>query len=227
MAGLICTGFMFGTGSTARNVILNSSVESGGSAGPDYWVSSGTGAKWNMTSAYTGSHSIEIDVSNASSEWTSAPAAIGGGRDYSVSGAFEGEVMAGQFFFGVRWFSDSQGHNTLSENDFSPINNNSGWVSLQNVFTAPNGAISCGIFLEAINGTGHVSGDNFEVRQVESTNNFVDGISLALITYLVSYYAIKAKFKTQVQKQSKLFTTGIGIYVLAWIVFWVLLYTAL
>jgi hypothetical protein len=56
-------------------------------------------------------------------------------------------------------------------------------------------------------------------------NIFMNGMSLALLTYLVSYYAIKSKFKTQVQKPSKLFTTGIGIYLLSWIIFWALLYT--
>jgi hypothetical protein len=49
--------------------------------------------------------------------------------------------------------------------------------------------------------------------------------SLALVTYLVSYYAIKHKFKTVVEKPQKLVTTGIGIYLLSWLVFWILLYT--
>jgi hypothetical protein len=55
----------------------------------------------------------------------------------------------------------------------------------------------------------------------------IDGVSLALITYLISYYAIKSIFITKVQKPQKLFTTGIGIYLLSWIVFWTLLYTAI
>jgi len=51
--------------------------------------------------------------------------------------------------------------------------------------------------------------------------------SVALITYMISYYIIKAKFVTQVQKPQKLVTTGIGVYLLSWIVFWVLFYTVL
>jgi hypothetical protein len=51
--------------------------------------------------------------------------------------------------------------------------------------------------------------------------------SVALITYMISYYIIKAKFVTQVQKPQKLVTTGIGVYLLSWLVFWVLLYTVL
>jgi hypothetical protein len=54
---------------------------------------------------------------------------------------------------------------------------------------------------------------------------FFNSLSIALVTYLVSYYAIKAKFLSQVEKPQKLMTTGIGIYFLGWIVVWVLLYT--
>jgi hypothetical protein len=58
-------------------------------------------------------------------------------------------------------------------------------------------------------------------------NTLMNGIALALITYLISYYIIKSRFITKVQKPQKLFTTGIGVYLLSWIVFWTLLYTAL
>lgn len=54
---------------------------------------------------------------------------------------------------------------------------------------------------------------------------FLNSISLALITYLLSYYVIKYKFAIHVEKPHKLLTTGIGIYFLSWIVFWSLLYT--
>ena len=56
---------------------------------------------------------------------------------------------------------------------------------------------------------------------------FLNGISIALIVYLLSYYLIKAIFITKVEKPQKLFTMGIGIYFLAWMVFWILLYTIL
>jgi membrane protease YdiL (CAAX protease family) len=54
---------------------------------------------------------------------------------------------------------------------------------------------------------------------------FFNGSSMALIVYLLSYYFIKFKLKTVVEKPQKLMTTGIGIYLLSWLVFWVLLYT--
>jgi len=54
---------------------------------------------------------------------------------------------------------------------------------------------------------------------------FFNSLSIALLTYLVSYYGIKAKFLHQVEKPQKLLTTGIGIYFICWIVLWVILYT--
>jgi len=56
-------------------------------------------------------------------------------------------------------------------------------------------------------------------------NMFLNGTSIALVVYLLSYYVIKALFMAKVEKPQKLFTMGIGIYFLAWIVFWILLYT--
>ena len=56
---------------------------------------------------------------------------------------------------------------------------------------------------------------------------FMNGITIALAIYLVSYYLLKAKFGTQVEKASKLMTQGIGIYFFTWLVFWVLTYSIL
>ncbi len=56
-------------------------------------------------------------------------------------------------------------------------------------------------------------------------SSFMNGVSLALVVYLLSYYFIKFKFATEVKKPQKLVTTGIGVYFLAWIVLFVLLYT--
>jgi hypothetical protein len=53
----------------------------------------------------------------------------------------------------------------------------------------------------------------------------MNGIALAFIVYVLSYYVIKPKFIWRVDKPQKVFTTGIGIYILSWLVFWSLLYT--
>ena len=60
-----------------------------------------------------------------------------------------------------------------------------------------------------------------------SYTTFVNGITTALAIYLVSYYILKAKFGTKVEKQSKIMTQGIGIYFFTWLVFWILIYTIL
>jgi hypothetical protein len=56
-------------------------------------------------------------------------------------------------------------------------------------------------------------------------NTFFNSLSIALIVYLISYYIMKRKFLLEVEKPQKIATTGIGIYFISWLVFWVLLYT--
>jgi len=56
-------------------------------------------------------------------------------------------------------------------------------------------------------------------------NVLLRGLSLALLIYLMSYYALKPIFIKKLEKPSKVFTTGIGIYFVAWVVFWTLFYT--
>jgi hypothetical protein len=56
---------------------------------------------------------------------------------------------------------------------------------------------------------------------------FVNGVTIALLIYLLSYYAIKAKFMNKVEKQSKIMTQGIFMYFIAWAVFFILFYSIL
>jgi hypothetical protein len=59
----------------------------------------------------------------------------------------------------------------------------------------------------------------------ETMNVFMNGIMIAMVFYLITYYPIKSKFINKVEKPQKLFTMGIGIYFISWLVFWVLLYS--
>jgi len=58
-------------------------------------------------------------------------------------------------------------------------------------------------------------------------NSLLNGMSVAILVYLVSYYIFKWRFMAKMEKQSKLFTMGIGAYFLTWIVCWVLFVTPL
>ena len=58
-------------------------------------------------------------------------------------------------------------------------------------------------------------------------NTFLNGVTIALAIYLISYYALKAKFANQVEKQSKIMSMGIFIYFMAWAVFFILFYSIL
>ena len=57
------------------------------------------------------------------------------------------------------------------------------------------------------------------------TLSFFNGVSIALLVYIITYYLFKSVFITQVEKPTKIFTTGIGAYFLTWIVAWVVFYT--
>jgi hypothetical protein len=65
------------------------------------------------------------------------------------------------------------------------------------------------------------------IRDELSFTTFMNGLTIALLVYLVSYYVFKAKFRAKVEKQSKIMTMGIGIYFFTWIVFLILFYSIL
>jgi hypothetical protein len=51
------------------------------------------------------------------------------------------------------------------------------------------------------------------------------GITIALLVYLLSNYALRPFYKDKVEKQSKIFSTAIGMYFFTWIAFFILIYT--
>jgi hypothetical protein len=56
-------------------------------------------------------------------------------------------------------------------------------------------------------------------------DSLINGMSVAILVYIISYYILKWQFMTKVEKPSKVYTMGIGAYFLTWIVAWVLFYT--
>jgi len=52
-----------------------------------------------------------------------------------------------------------------------------------------------------------------------------NGISIALLVYIISYYVYKSRFLTKVEKPSKLFSTGVGAYFFTWVVMFALFFT--
>ncbi len=56
-------------------------------------------------------------------------------------------------------------------------------------------------------------------------NTFLNGLTIALLVYLVTYYILKAKFIGKVEKQSKIMSQGIGIYFFTWLVSCIFMYT--
>jgi hypothetical protein len=57
-------------------------------------------------------------------------------------------------------------------------------------------------------------------------NTFMNGLTIALLVYLITYYLVfKPLYGKKVEKQNKLMTQGIGIYFFAWLVSWVVIYS--
>ena len=56
---------------------------------------------------------------------------------------------------------------------------------------------------------------------IGSTNTLLNGITIALLVYLVSYYALKGRYASQLEKPSKVMSMGIFIYFFTWLVVWV------
>jgi hypothetical protein len=56
-------------------------------------------------------------------------------------------------------------------------------------------------------------------------NTFINSLTIALAVYLVSFYALKARFLSKLEKPQKLASTGIFMYFVTWLVIWVFLYT--
>ncbi len=63
------------------------------------------------------------------------------------------------------------------------------------------------------------------LAQVSSINTLLNGITIALLIYLLSFYVLKAKFSSQVEKKSKIMSMGIFIYFFAWLIVWILTLT--
>jgi hypothetical protein len=55
--------------------------------------------------------------------------------------------------------------------------------------------------------------------------NLFNGLTIALLVYIITYYVYKAAFAKKVEKPTKIFTTGIFAYFLTWLVVWIILYT--
>ncbi|MGD6853355.1 MAG: hypothetical protein ACQCN6_14950 [Candidatus Bathyarchaeia archaeon] len=55
----------------------------------------------------------------------------------------------------------------------------------------------------------------------------INSITVALLVYFVTYYIFRAVYKTKIEKQSKILSTGIGMYFFTWIAFFVLFYTVI
>jgi zinc transporter ZupT len=67
----------------------------------------------------------------------------------------------------------------------------------------------------------------FLLNNPSDITTLVNGFTIALIIYLISYYILKASFKDKIEKQSKILSTGIAMYFFSWLPFFILFYTTI
>jgi PKD repeat protein len=65
------------------------------------------------------------------------------------------------------------------------------------------------------------------VVDLKTGNPLINGITIGLAVYLVTYYLLKFQFANKVEKPTKILTMGYGIYALTFIFCWVLFTTIL
>jgi energy-converting hydrogenase Eha subunit A len=63
------------------------------------------------------------------------------------------------------------------------------------------------------------------IGDVTDLTTLVNGITIALIVYLASYYPLRAVYRTKIEKQSKILSTGIFMYFFTWLPFFALFFT--
>ncbi|MDR0471688.1 MAG: hypothetical protein LBH79_08215 [Nitrososphaerota archaeon] len=68
---------------------------------------------------------------------------------------------------------------------------------------------------------------HFVFASTIGVTSLINCISVAILIYLITYYVLRGVFKSKVETQSKILSTGIGIYFFAWIAFLVIFYTAM
>jgi hypothetical protein len=56
-------------------------------------------------------------------------------------------------------------------------------------------------------------------------NTFINSLTIALAVYLVSFYILKPRFLSKLEKPEKFASTGIFMYFVTWLVVWLLLFT--
>ncbi len=67
----------------------------------------------------------------------------------------------------------------------------------------------------------------FLIGNASDITTLVNGFTIALIVYLITYYILKASYKDKIEKQSKILSTAIAMYFFAWLTFFVLFYTTI
>ncbi|MEO0228250.1 MAG: hypothetical protein ABIL70_09410, partial [candidate division WOR-3 bacterium] len=156
---------------TGPNILPNSNVETGSSS-PTGWNSSGGSATWSTTYSRSPTHSLRLNVSNASADWrANGFTNVAAGNYYQIGGYVRGTATSGEFFLTIRWFSDSSCSTFISESNAAISTGTYGsWTLVKGGGKAPNNTQCADFLFRAINATGDLYADDFYVKEAPWDN---------------------------------------------------------
>lgn len=141
------------------NLIANPSVEEG-IGSPLYW-NSGSNAYWSSDGCM-GIHSIALNPNNADGEWRSDHFNVTENQKHQFSFWVKGTYTSGEFYVNLRWFSDYEATQFISQIPYRIWGSYSSWTNVNDTVTSPSNAKSCDVRFNAESGTtGDIKTDDY------------------------------------------------------------------
>lgn len=158
-----------------QNVIANPSVENGECPNCTDWYNSSIGAYWNNQTAYTGSKSLLLNVSDNVADWRCRAFEVLANKTYVFQGWIKGSASNGEFFITLRWWRDVNATDFISEVNIPiPLGHYEKWRLIENETTAPSETMAADVqFRCPTNSTGELFGDDFLVINISNEESFI------------------------------------------------------
>jgi peptidoglycan/xylan/chitin deacetylase (PgdA/CDA1 family) len=147
----------------STNLVANPSLETSTGSTPSSWLEGNWGTNTTnfsyLNTGHTGSHSVEVQMSNYSSgdaKWYFSPVAVSASTNYNFSDYYESNVSTEV----VVQFTDAQGNDTYL--DLGPEAASTSWAQASLAFVAPSNVASMTVF-HLIQSNGYLITDDYSV----------------------------------------------------------------
>ncbi|MCL2359233.1 MAG: hypothetical protein LBH74_03110 [Nitrososphaerota archaeon] len=67
----------------------------------------------------------------------------------------------------------------------------------------------------------------FVFGSATGVTSLINCVTVSILFYIIAYYILKPVYRNKIEQQSKILSTGIGIYFFAWLAFLLIFYTAM